>query len=145
VAVASFIYGELKSRDLFDQVSEYIYRILTGMRGYVSVKCGTRYVTIPMDSAGAVYYFLDRLWVFEGYITVTQDVCELYNFFFIALDDYKRPITGVTIVLDKPVVIYSGRYTFRLEYTFTVDDWFASDVMCLDKRNYEYGDYMCAI
>ena len=145
MAIASFIYGELISRDIYDQVSEFASQYLTRMRGYISVKCGDSYRTIPMDSAGATYYFLDRFWVFDGYITLTETGCELYNFFFIGTDDERRPVVGVTIILDEPITIETGRHEFRLEYKFTVDQWFVADVACLGRSNLSFGEYLCAI
>lgn len=144
MAFASFVYGELESRDIYDQVSEYVLLYLVRIRGYISIKCDT-YKTVPMDSAGATYYFLDKLWVFSGYITLSDDNCELYNFFFIGTDNERRPVTGVTIVLDKPIVIGSGRHEFRLEYKFSADDWFVADVACLGRNNLSFGEYLCAI
>lgn len=146
MAYSSFVYGELKSRDFYDQISQYyIHEKIYKTLAYISVACNDVYKTVPMRSAGAIYYFLDRLWVFEGEVDVPEDGCKLYNFYFVGIDDKSRPMVGFTIALDKPIELKRGTYSFRLEYTFTVDDWFASDFMCLDAKNYKYAELLCAI
>lgn len=146
MAYSSFVYGELKSRDIYDQVSHYyIHEKISKTLAYISVTCNGVYKTVPMRSAGATYYFMDKLWVFEGEVEVSEDGCSLVNFYFVGIDEVSRPMIGFTISLDKPIELQRGTYGFRLEYTFTVDDWFATDFMCIDAKNYKYAELLCAI
>lgn len=147
MALSPFIYGELLSRDIFDQVSQYMYEDVKAykMYGYVTAEVDGQRVTLQMQSAGAVYYWLDRLWVFDGFIEVPYGTWKLYNFYYFAVDERKRPIYGTTIALEEPVALGPGYYEFRIEYRFVADDKFGLDVPCMTKQNYEYVEYLCPV
>lgn len=141
-----YVYGRLVSRDLFDLISQYMYEVVRPykMYGYVSGVFDGEYETVPMESAGAVYYWPDRLWILNGYITV-ESGWSLHNFFFLAIDRDYAPLYGATIVMQEPVSLEPGRYEFRIEYVHTVDEFFTVDVPCVTPQNIAYAEHLCPI
>jgi hypothetical protein len=146
MANVPYIYGSLASRDLFDQIAQYMYEVVKPykMFGYVSGVFGGSYGTIPMQSAGATYYWPYRQWIFSGRIDVGLN-WTLYNFFFLAVDRNNAPLYGMTILMKEPVSLPPGMYDFRIEYSHTPDQFFTVDVPCMNPSNMRYAEYLCPI